>query len=125
MLRWGIAQGLSVDHVRTGGHGPKRGGFTDRSIPRDHVRMRELTRRRYAERPDCRHVYYGDVYVDPIAIRSDAKPWASMVAGFMVRPIGASAWLALTARQDPPQFDAKHARIYARQTYPKPHRGRG
>ena len=24
LLRWGIAQGLPVDHVRTGGHSPKQ-----------------------------------------------------------------------------------------------------
>jgi hypothetical protein len=29
----------------------------------------ELTRRRYPERPDCWHVYYGDVHVGTIAIR--------------------------------------------------------
>lgn len=29
--------------------------------------MRELTRRRYRERPDCWHVYYGDVQVGTIA----------------------------------------------------------
>lgn len=31
--------------------------------------MPELTRRRYPERPDCWHVYYGDVHVGTIAIR--------------------------------------------------------
>jgi hypothetical protein len=31
--------------------------------PRFNVRMPELTRRRYPERPDCWHVYYGDVHV--------------------------------------------------------------
>jgi hypothetical protein len=57
--------------------------------------MRELTHRRYPERPDCRHVYYGDVYVDPIAIRSDAKPWASMV-----RPGGPLRGSRLERRRD-------------------------
>ena len=31
--------------------------------------MPTLTRRRYRERPDCWHVYYGDVHVGTIAIR--------------------------------------------------------
>lgn len=31
--------------------------------------MPELTRRRYPERPDCWHVYYGDVRVGVIAVR--------------------------------------------------------
>ena len=41
--------------------------------------MPTLTRRRYPERPDCWHVYYGDVRVGTIAIRSgnphDTDPW--------------------------------------------------
>jgi hypothetical protein len=41
--------------------------------------MPELTRRRYAERPDCWHVYYGDVIVGTIAIRAgvpvDVDQW--------------------------------------------------
>src|SRR4030088_3456395 len=41
--------------------------------------MPELTRRRYPERPDCWHVYYGDVHVGTIAIRNgnphDEDPW--------------------------------------------------
>jgi hypothetical protein len=39
----------------------------------------ELTRRRYRERPDCWHVYYGDVHAGAIAIRvgnpTDTDPW--------------------------------------------------
>jgi hypothetical protein len=39
----------------------------------------ELTRRRYPERPDCWHVYYGDVHVGTIAIRTgvpfDVDQW--------------------------------------------------
>ena len=31
--------------------------------------MPTLTRRRYPERPDCWHIYYGDVHVGTIAIR--------------------------------------------------------
>ena len=31
--------------------------------------MPALTRRRYPERPDCWHVYYGDVHAGTIAIR--------------------------------------------------------
>jgi hypothetical protein len=38
-----------------------------------------LTRRRYPERQDCWHVYYGDVHVGTIAIRAgipfDEDPW--------------------------------------------------
>jgi hypothetical protein len=41
--------------------------------------MPELTRGRYPERPDCWHVYYGDVHVGTIAIREgcphDEGPW--------------------------------------------------
>ncbi len=41
--------------------------------------MPALTRRRYPERPDCRHVYYGDVHVGTIAIRTgcpaDVDQW--------------------------------------------------
>ncbi|SHH07357.1 hypothetical protein SAMN05444169_5595 [Bradyrhizobium erythrophlei] len=35
-------------------------------------RMPALTRRRYPERPDCWHVYYGDVHVGTIASRAGA-----------------------------------------------------
>jgi hypothetical protein len=39
----------------------------------------DLTRRRYHERPDCWHVYYGDVHAGTIAIRvgnpTDSDPW--------------------------------------------------
>src|SRR5271167_3556000 len=42
--------------------------------------MPALTRRRYPERPDCWHVYYGDVHVGTIAIRSgcpiDVDQWS-------------------------------------------------
>ena len=31
--------------------------------------MTQLTRRRYTERPDCWHVYFGDVHVGTIARR--------------------------------------------------------
>jgi len=41
--------------------------------------MPELTRRRYPERPDCWHVYYGDVHVGTIARRTgcpvDVDQW--------------------------------------------------
>jgi hypothetical protein len=41
--------------------------------------MPTLTRRRYPERPDCWHVYYGDVHVGTIARRignpHDTDPW--------------------------------------------------
>jgi hypothetical protein len=39
----------------------------------------DLTRRRYHERPDCWHIYYGDVQAGTIAIRvgnpTDSDPW--------------------------------------------------
>jgi hypothetical protein len=35
--------------------------------------MPELTRRRYLERPDCWHVYYGDIHAGTIMERVD-KP---------------------------------------------------
>src|ERR1700722_17944810 len=41
--------------------------------------MPHLTRRRYPERPDCWHVYFGDVHVGTIAIRAgvpvDVDQW--------------------------------------------------
>src|SRR6267378_1448855 len=41
--------------------------------------MPTLTRRRYPERPDCWHVYYGDVHAGTIARRvgnpHDTDPW--------------------------------------------------
>ena len=41
--------------------------------------MPELTRRRYPERDDCWHVYFGDVHAGTIARRSgnphDTEPW--------------------------------------------------
>ena len=41
--------------------------------------MPALTRRRYPEQPDCWHIYYGDVRVGTIAIRSgnshNSDPW--------------------------------------------------
>src|SRR5450631_480193 len=47
--------------------------------------MAELTRRRYPERPDCWHVYYGDVRVGTIAVRvgipHDEDRWA-WICGF-------------------------------------------
>jgi hypothetical protein len=33
------------------------------------IAMPELTRRRYPERPDCWHVYYGDIHAGTIAAR--------------------------------------------------------
>jgi hypothetical protein len=47
--------------------------------------MPELTRRRYPERQDCWHVYYGDVRVGTIAIRTGVPhhedPWG-WICGF-------------------------------------------
>ena len=47
--------------------------------------MPTLTRRRYPERPDCWHVYYGDVHVGTIAIQPgvpvDVDQWG-WICGF-------------------------------------------
>jgi hypothetical protein len=47
--------------------------------------MPELTRRHYPERQDCWHVYYGDVQVGTIAIRTGVPhhedPWG-WICGF-------------------------------------------
>lgn len=47
--------------------------------------MPELTRRRYPERHDCWHIYYGDVQAGTIAIRAgipvSADPWG-WICGF-------------------------------------------
>jgi hypothetical protein len=57
------------------------GGLTIASRPglRLNIAMPELTRRRYPERPDCWHVYYGDVHAGTIAARvgnpHDTHPW--------------------------------------------------
>jgi hypothetical protein len=46
---------------------------------RFNIAMPELTRRPYPERPDCWHVYYGDVQAGTIAARvgnpHDTNPW--------------------------------------------------
>jgi hypothetical protein len=51
--------------------------------------MPELTRRRYLERPDCWHVYFGDVRVGTISRRSgqphDEEPW-EWICGFYSEP---------------------------------------
>jgi hypothetical protein len=51
--------------------------------------MPELSRRRYPERQDCRHVYFGDVRVGTIARRTgqphDEDPWE---------------WITVAQRQD-------------------------
>jgi hypothetical protein len=45
----------------------------------------QLTRRRSAERPDCWHIYYGDVQAGTIAMRAgnphDTEPW-EWICGF-------------------------------------------
>jgi hypothetical protein len=47
--------------------------------PRFNSAMPQLTRRRYPERPDCWHVYYGDVHVGTIGERAgvpvDVDQW--------------------------------------------------
>jgi hypothetical protein len=50
----GIAQGISVDHVRTGGLGPKLWRLHDRSNLRNHEPMPELTRKRKITLGDAR-----------------------------------------------------------------------
>jgi hypothetical protein len=57
------------------------GGLAIASRPglRLNIAMPELTRRRYPERADCWHVYYGDVQAGTIAARAhtphDTNPW--------------------------------------------------
>ena len=53
-----------------------------RHVPRFNAGMPEplnLTRRRYPERPDCWHIYFGDVQAGTIAMRvgnpHDTDPW--------------------------------------------------
>ena len=46
--------------------------------------MPALTRRRYPERPDCWHVYYGDVHVGTIAKRAGIPDSRSCV-GLVLR----------------------------------------
>jgi hypothetical protein len=55
-------------------------GLPPQSIPRDYRGMLELSRRRSTDaREECWHIYYGDVHVGTIAIRSgnphDEDPW--------------------------------------------------
>jgi hypothetical protein len=51
--------------------------------------MPQLTRRRYPERPDCWHVYFGDVHVGTMAIRAgvpvDVDQWG-WSCGFHAEP---------------------------------------
>ena len=55
-------------------------GFTIGQIGEIMGAMPELTRRRYRERQDCWHVYYGDVHVGTIARRVGIPhaPWSTM-----------------------------------------------
>jgi hypothetical protein len=49
------------------------------AVARFNKRMPALTRRRYPERQDCWHIYFADVHVGTIAIRTgnphDTVPW--------------------------------------------------
>jgi hypothetical protein len=89
--------------------------------------MPELARRRYPERPDCWHVYYGDVHVGTIARRvgqprdQDAWQW---LCGFypgsdpgeqrggtaptfeQARADFEVAWRAFSARRSPADYKA-------------------
>src|ERR1700731_1074377 len=64
---------------------PSRSGFTIGQIRGIMGPMPALTRRRYPERQDCWHVYYGDVHVGTIAIRIGVPhhedPWG-WICGF-------------------------------------------
>src|SRR6266480_5555882 len=68
------------------GSGPTTtiGWFTRTADLRFDAGMPELTRRRYKERPDCWHVFYGDVHVGTIARRTGAPiekdPWNGVLA---------------------------------------------
>jgi hypothetical protein len=60
-------------------HLPADEAVACQSSPRFSAPLPILIRRRYPERQDCRHVYYGDVHVGTIAIRAgipfDEDPW--------------------------------------------------
>ena len=89
--------------------------------------MPELSRRRYPERQDCRHIYYGDVHVGTIARRvgqpvdNDAWQW---LCGFypgsnpgeqtsgtaptfeMARADFGKAWLEFSVKRTPADYQA-------------------
>ena len=44
-------------------------GVSLRPAPRFNARMPDLIRRRFADRQDCWHIYYGDVHAGTIAMR--------------------------------------------------------
>jgi len=46
-----------------------------RHVARFNTAMPALTRRRNPDRPDCWHIYYGDVHAGTIAMRHDTDPW--------------------------------------------------
>jgi hypothetical protein len=89
--------------------------------------MPKLTRRCYSERPDCWHVYYGDVNVGTIARRvgqpHDEDPWEWLCGfypgsepGEQTNGTGASfqearegfeeAWRTFSARRTPADYQA-------------------
>jgi hypothetical protein len=89
--------------------------------------MPELTRRRYSERQDCWHIYFGDVHVGTISRRvgqpHDEDPWDGCAASIPA-PTPASkpaaplpslnrrartfeqAWLAFSARRTEADYQA-------------------
>jgi hypothetical protein len=64
----------------------------------------ELTRRRYPERPDCWHVYYGDVQVGTIARRA-GRASGRYVSDFrQARSDFEAAWAALLPKRTEADF---------------------
>jgi hypothetical protein len=107
--------------------------------------MPELTRRRYPERPDCWHVYYGDVHVGTIARQSgcpvDVDQW-EWICGFYpgcdpgehsngtaetfdhARAGFEKAWAVFLSRRTEADFEAwRHERDWHRQKYAMWERG--
>jgi hypothetical protein len=80
-----------------------------------------LTRRRYPERPDCWHIYHGDVHVGTIAIRvgnpHDTDPW-EWSCGFYPGCEPGEHWNATSATFDQARadFEAAWAILLPRRT---------
>jgi hypothetical protein len=109
--------------------------------------MTDLTRRRYPERPDCWHVYFGDVHVGTIARRignpngSPAWEWScgfypgshpgEHKTGTAVSFDGAradfeKAWAIFLANRTEADFEAwRHQRDWTEEKYRRFDRGKG
>ncbi len=83
--------------------------------------MPSLTRRRYPERPDCWHVYYGDVQIGTIARRVgcpvDTDPW-EWICGFYpgCEPGEHQSATATTFPRARADFDTAWQRLLAKRT---------